>query len=305
MKVIGNSRCIRLADGQAWQITAVDGAAFLAEKMARMMMLDDCGSDELARIVFFPGEPDREKSHMIDLILDKEDQLAQPDDWVSRRMGYTRLWQNPGMRDSFYEVDRFGGETYDTYRILYSLYPVYTGAIGYGGLPVHASLIERDGSACLLLAKSGTGKSTCCRRIPPPWHALSDEEALIVATDSGYHVHSFPTWSDFIERNLNPSWDVQRHLPLAGLFFLEQSERDEAIRVGGGEAAISLFDFSLQIYGRYFEEMAADSIRESRKRLFTNACGVTSVVPAFKLRVSLEGKFWEKMEAAMVGSGLA
>ena len=49
-----------------------------------------------------------------------------------------------------------------------------------GGLPFHATLLEYQGQGIILAAPGGTGKSTCSRRVPPPWRACCDDEVLVV-----------------------------------------------------------------------------------------------------------------------------
>lgn len=77
------------------------------------------------------------------------------------------------------------------------LNPIFRQIIDYGGTCYHGGLIEYQGQGILLSGPSGTGKSTCCRRIPSPWQALSDDECLISWHDQHYQVQPLPTWSAF------------------------------------------------------------------------------------------------------------
>ncbi len=107
-----------------------------------------------------------------------------------------------------------------------SLAPIYLREQLFGGMPFHAGLVERDYMGFLISAPSGTGKSTSCRRIPPPWKPLCDDEVFIVKDSKGtYKVHPFPTWSEFFNgRKRHHLERFKRAVPLSAIFFLEQSK---------------------------------------------------------------------------------
>jgi SynChlorMet cassette protein ScmC len=181
-----------------------------------------------------------------------------------------------------------------------SLYPIYERALNSGGLPFHAGVVERDGKGVLLAAPKNIGKSTCCRRIPRPWNALCDEETLIVQdAQRQYLAHPFPTWSDYLTRGSNRTWNVQRYIPLAAIFFLEQAEADKVIPLGQGEAAALMNQSAMQVCVRNWMNLDGEKMRAFRKKLFDNACELTWAIPIFKLRVSLTGRFWEEMEKVL------
>jgi len=107
------------------------------------------------------------------------------------------------------------------------------------------------GHGFLLAGQGGTGKSTCCRRLPNNWKPLCDDESLIVLDKSKvYHVHPFPTWSDYIQKRAKNIWDVQGSVPLSAIFFLEQSEKDEVIPLSKEQSAILMTKSSKQAYDR-------------------------------------------------------
>lgn len=182
----------------------------------------------------------------------------------------------------------------------YSLYPIYQKAQDLGGLPFHAGLVESDGKGVLLAASRNIGKSTCCRRIPNPWDVLCDEEALVMRTDQEQYVaHPFPTWSDYLMKRSERTWDVQRYVPLSAIFFLERGETDEAIPIGQGEAAVQINNSVTQVLLRTHHYLDREEVKVSRKKLFDNGCDLAGAVPAFKLRVSLKGRFWEEIEEVL------
>jgi SynChlorMet cassette protein ScmC len=92
-------------------------------------------------------------------------------------------------------------------------------------------------------------------------------------------------------------------VPLAGVFFLEQAEIDEAVAIGSGQAAVRLTESAMQICGPLWRGLGAQEARRGRMSLFDNACQLARSIPAFVLHVSLHGAFWEEMEKALDGQG--
>ena len=115
-----------------------------------------------------------------------------------------------------------------------------------------------------------------------------------------YIAHPFPTWSDYFRKRSERTWDVQKHIPVSALFFLEQSEEDEVIPLGKGEAAVLAQQLAMQVCYRYFIQLDHEQVRNRKEMLFENACDLAKTVPAFKLGVSLRGRFWEKMESVLL-----
>jgi SynChlorMet cassette protein ScmC len=166
-----------------------------------------------------------------------------------------------------------------------------------GGLAFHAGLVEYNGKGYLLAGPGDTGKSTCCRRIPSSWRALCDDESLAVVDPNGmYRTHPFPTWSDYILRNSDNSWDVQYSVPLAGIFFLEQAETDDIRPLRDAEAAALINNAAVQVWNKFLLRSDISSKRYFKLKLFDNACKMAKKVPSYLLSVSLTGSFWEKME---------
>jgi SynChlorMet cassette protein ScmC len=192
------------------------------------------------------------------------------------------------------------GKKHEILQMRMALQPIYQRIQDLGGLPLHAALVERNGFGILLAAQGGTGKTTCCRRLPSPWRALSDDEALVVKDNNqGYLVHPFPTWSDYLLERSTRTWHIQNYLPTSAIFFLEQAEADEVVTVGQGQGAALVYQSATQVCARNWINLNSEKLSMLRKRLFDNSCDLAQRTPIFKLRVSLEGKFWEEMEAIL------
>jgi SynChlorMet cassette protein ScmC len=165
-------------------------------------------------------------------------------------------------------------------------------------MPLHAALLEKNGRGILIAGSGGVGKSTCCRRIPYPWHPLCDDEVFVARNNAiSYHAHPFPTWSEYLINGSDHTWNVQYHVPLAGIFFLMQSEVDDVEPLTQGKAAIHIYNAALEVWMRF----QMSQITEIRRRIFENACNIAKVVPSFILKARRDGRFWELMDDAIGG----
>jgi SynChlorMet cassette protein ScmC len=211
-----------------------------------------------------------------------------------------RIWCHNSIPDAECEVLFKNGAKFDFINMWFSLHPIYQRSISKGGLPFHAGLAELGGRGALLAASSDTGKSTCCRRLPEHWQPLCDDEALIVLDKNKiFRAHPFPTWSDYIWRESEKTWNIQSSVPLSGIFFLKQSEIDEVAPIGEGEAALLISESAMQICEKFWRNASEEEQRKFRRKLFNNACKMTKQIPAYRLGVSRNGRFWEKMEEVL------
>ena len=288
--------CLGLSDGKGWQIIAASGLKPWLDKLAFIMELET-GQDNpnnYPRLIFAPNSFEKE-------IRGKVPRFPLPQDgWNIYDFQALRAWLHPDVPDVFCEMGLEGDHNLDILRMSLSFYPVYHRAQDSGGLPFHAALVERNGIGVLLAAQGNTGKSTCCRRIPPPWQALCDDETLVVRSDSkGYHAHPFPTWSDYLFRRSKRTWHVERHVPLAAIFFLEQADADEVLPLGQGEAAVRVLQSAMEIWTGECIHLNTKENKALRKTCFENACEIALAIPAYLLHVSLFGSFWEEMEKVL------
>jgi len=298
---IAGTYLLPLSDGQAWRIIATEGVKSWVDRLAKIMGLSQCESNEYPRLIFiwnksFAGSG----SELIGRLGSDLKKGLPPEGWNPWNYSDLRLWSHPDAQDVVCEIGPVQGTEQDILRMRSSLQPVYQKAQDAGGLPLHAALVKRNGMGVMLAGPKNTGKSTCCSRIPRPWYTLSDEETLVImSNENGYMAHPFPTWSDYLTKRSNRTWKVRNHLPLSSIFFLEQSDTDEVTPIGLGEAAVFVYQTAMQVCHRYFTHLEYEQVRTRKEILFENACKLAKTVPAFKLRVSLRGRFWEKMESVL------
>jgi len=220
--------------------------------------------------------------------------------WKVQNLERVKIWSHPGSPVIICETGAEDHFDLDLIRMWAATYPIYQGAVETGGLPFHACLAGRDGAGVLLAAPGGGGKSTCARRLPPPWKALCDDETLIVRDPEGrYFVHPFPTWSNFFWGRKTRTWNVQEYISLSAIFFIKKGEKDEVIPMGRGEAAARMYQSAEQVCLRNWRDFSAEEERGEKERLFANACELSQNIPAFSLRVSLQGEFWKEVERVL------
>jgi SynChlorMet cassette protein ScmC len=286
---------LKLANGIGYQLTATGEAAEWLDKLASIMELNTCSKPNGYPKQIFIGNDsggDLPYKRYPGLNVD-----FPGEDWRLHDLKALQLWYHTHNHDVFCRFSEEEGCIPDIIRMWQALAPIYLRVKKAGGLPFHAGLAERKGQGILIAGHGDTGKSTCCRRLPHPWRALCDDETLIVR-DSGnkYLAHPFPTWSDFLDQRSSPSWNVQQHIPLAAIFFLEQAEKDEVLPMREGNAAIKINQAAAEVCRRNWRNMTTKEERLAKTRVFENACELAKAIPAYKLCVSLTGRFWDEME---------
>ena len=293
--------CIQLANGQGWHLVAAEEVRSWVDKLASVMELEAYGGNRYPKLIFIRGETDKKGREGPTCCLAPTMQANLPrKGWISRTLATIQIWSHREVEDVICEMGHQEGHELDILRMSLSIYPIFEGAQDSGGLPFHAALIERDGSGILLAASGDIGKSTCCRRLSPSWQARSDDGTLVVLDEQGrYLAHPLPTWSDFLWRRSEQTWRVEWHAPLSAIFFLEQAEIDEVVPMGRGQAAVLMTRSAMQVYQPNWIVLAQEKGRTVRRKLFANACEIAKSIPAFKLRASLNGKFWEEIEKAL------
>ena len=167
----------------------------------------------------------------------------------------------------------------------------------YNALLLHGALAEIDDCGVILAGEGGAGKSTASNRLPLPWHSLCDDATLVVRDPQGkYWAHPWPTWSKLLSGEPHVSWDVQRAVPLAGIFFLSRSQRIQIDPVGSGKAACMLAESAEQTSISIPHMTDQDDLRAHRLERFENACLLARSVPCYALNLNLCDPFWHEIE---------
>lgn len=222
-------------------------------------------------------------------------------EWRAQGNSGMLLLQHPMLRDVYcglYPDDKPAAA-----QMRRPLVPVFEEAIRAGGLPLHGALVERRGAGVILVGRSGAGKSTCCRRFPPGWHVLGDDLAIVARdADGGYRAQPLPTWSAFESGGSRWPCRANRSVPLRAFFFLQQVPDDGVESMPGAKAAL-VIEKACKEALLPFDFFSHGHVSFLGENIFANAVSLAAAVPAFRLRVSLDGRFWEKMDEVLKGPG--
>ncbi|MBW1744683.1 MAG: SynChlorMet cassette protein ScmC [Deltaproteobacteria bacterium] len=287
-----------LSDGNSWSLTGDPQNAGLVDRLASIMELKECASTSSPRFIFSSnGNTKVGSERAINLLVPETSSSRNRNGWHFYDHNTIRIWHHDDFADVICEVKVNKGREIELINMWFALHPVYQLSISKGGLPFHGGLVERAGQGFLLVASGGTGKSTCCARLPENWRPLCDDESLVVLTEENkYQAHPFPTWSDYLWQESDKTWNVEYSVPLQSIFFLEQSEADTVEPLGEGRAAVLMTESAAQICEKFWRNLAEEDKKKRRKELFDNACEMVKSIPVYRLKMSLEGRFWEKME---------
>lgn len=169
-----------------------------------------------------------------------------------------------------------------------------------GGVLIHGAFAELDGMGVILAAPGGTGKTTASNRLPPPWCSLCDDITLVIQDPQGnYWGHPWPTWSTFLDGGTGGAWNVQKAVPLKGIFFLTRAVADRTARIGHGRAVSLLVESARQASMNMEQNMPKDELRAMHLERFNKLYDLARVIPVQELHISLDGAFWREIEHAL------
>jgi len=286
----------RLLDGQTWGILPESGTGEWADSFARLL---GCGPLEvlpdntirLERILpeSVPGDGRPRAPHG-----------CEGAGWHVRTSPFLEVWRCPSVREVVCVLHETADFLHVREQMRCALFPVYDLTVRKGGLPLHGALVEHDGRGMLLVGRSGVGKSTACRRLPEGWNPLGDDLTLAVRIPGGgFAVHPLPTWSAVRPDAEIRTWDIKRGIRLSAIFFLIQAAADEILPAGKAMATVVLADAAMMI----FESVRVREQSLEKKLLggnvVANAAAMARSVPTYVLRLSLTGRFWEKIEEVL------
>jgi len=293
---------LRLVNGMEWHITADEASFPLLHDLCRILRLKPNPPKPDSRLLLIcrsAGAPGCSRLLSSVPAATREHGLPR-DGWTSEDRGVLRLWFHDQRPDVICETVRGPGRDLDIIRMQLMLKAVYHGIRQSGGLVLHAALVEHHGVGILLAGQGCAGKSTCCRRLPDTWKVLCDDQALILPQGSRYVAHPLPTWSEHFEGNAFSNWAIESHVPLAAVFFLEQSPTDAVVPMGQGRAASHMTQLAAEALRCTCSEHERLNEAVLRKGLFQDASAFAKHVPAYQLKVSLEGAFWTEMERVLL-----
>ncbi|MBI5400022.1 SynChlorMet cassette protein ScmC [Candidatus Saganbacteria bacterium] len=287
------SYLLRLIDGHKWELVAVGKEAkALLKKLAAIMQLIVAPISHHTKIYFYSLNNEK-------LFHQKIMKFFSPD-WRVRDFGTVKILDHPQEPHLIVGFDPSPNSHMEIHCLSFLLTYIYKEMINADGLPFHAGMVIKESKAYLLPAIAGTGKSTCCQRIPSPWQALADDETLIVKHGSQYWVHPLPTFSNFCRENVDQkTWAVEKAYPLAGFFFLKQAMEDGVESLRHNTTIGAVYNGAMQIFHRNLSGFPKKEITKMKLKIFNNAYNLTRTLPCHRLYFTLTGRFWNKMEVAI------
>lgn len=295
---------LRLADGNGWLIVATPETISWVEKFAGIMQLKVNGQDahkNWPRMFFCQYDSDQNNVQELMNFMDLRAKKIFPrGGWKATNFSSVWVWRHPEIFDIICEIGSEIDHQLDIVRMWTSLYMICLRTQSFGGLPAHAALVELDGKGVLLAGPGGSGKSTLCRHLPKGWCAWSDDQALIVRGRKGsYMVHPAPTWSVHLWQRTEMTWNVEKHLPLTAIFFIEPAAFDQVVPMGQGQAAAYLAESAMQVSSPSLNRLDQKEARAVKRELFENASDLAREIPAYKLQVTLKDRFCEEIEKVL------
>ncbi len=274
---------LALADGSRWGIAARNEEAIsIVSQLGCIMQLSICS-----------GAIETSNHSNLNRLLVQIDAQASVSDWyvplASKNDGVIVCVLRP--------ADFWGGPYVNLVRL--SLILAHE-AQAHGAVLIHGALAERDGMGVILAAPGGTGKTTASNRLPFPWRSMCDDTTLVVRNQQGYYwAHPWPTWSRFLDGEPGGTWDVQKAVPVKGIFFLVQAGNDRVDRVDPAQAVGLLGQSVEQVSAFMASGLSKEELRALHLEQFNNLCTLARVIPTHTLRISLTGTFWQEIEQTL------
>jgi len=295
---------LHFGHGVSWRLSGAGAAEIWLERFAHAMGLS-AARDGMRRQIVFEEMPMR-PGEFFGPVLRRHLKELPRGKWKVREFSNLAFFEHPAREEVFCELSPVREWRGRVDQMRRSLLPVYLDALASGGLPIHGALIAKDGHGVILAGCSGAGKSTASRRVPPPWQVLGDDLCLVVQDEKGTcRVHPLPTWSAFREDGKSGVCRSGSAVDLRAVFFLEQAPVDDCRALKSSTAAISLAASSLEVFRSVDIDFPSREEAVVKKGPYANAASLALRVPSFLLRLSLKGRFWEKIEEALGLQGKA
>lgn len=289
---------LQLANHLSWQFMAFGEAIPWAKELAHIMRLKNRPAAKNAVKIFILSQDNATPPiKRLPAVIKKS--LPQTD-WQSNDDKIARRWIHPKTPHTIFELGKYINHDLEIIKMWRVLAPIYEGVIENGGLPFHAGLIVKNKQGFILSAPGGTGKSTCCRRVPKPWQAWCDDECLILpAGDGKYRVHPFPTWSDHLwKKQSHNTWQVEKSVSLAKIYFIEQAKKEKALPLTSGLSAVIIHHTARQMCQKNWPKLDTTLPHAIKHKLFASACALARSVACYRLKVAKYGTFWKKIVSA-------
>jgi SynChlorMet cassette protein ScmC len=150
-----------------WTIIGIDKAIPWLERLAEIIKMSPAKALLGNCIIVLKS---RKLSTIVPLsLLPKNLAISLPKTgWSNHDQKHCQIWTHPKSKTVVFEINQETTSSINIIRMWTLLDIIYQQIIGKGGFPIHSALVKKRGKGVIIAAHGGTGKSTCCRRIPPP-----------------------------------------------------------------------------------------------------------------------------------------
>ena len=148
------------------------------------------------------------------------------------------------------------------------------------GCIIHSAGLVRKGKGYLFVGLSGAGKSTVARLSAPQAAVLSDDLNLLRLGGSGGHLFGTPFYGEYVGGGTNID------APLAGIYFLQQAEKNNVTQLDLKEALRRLLQ-SIMYFGDDQEETT---------KVLQLAQKICMSTPCYVLDFVVDDSFWRLID---------
>jgi SynChlorMet cassette protein ScmC len=290
---------MRLANQVSWSFHAMDEVRLWLHDFARILGLEP-GTAACYRMFFITQDQGAAAEFLNFFGIDLP---WTANGWrLYRHSKALRFGQHPISGDVVFELN---ADIIDHDEIKYiamwtALRPVFGSLVPKGGTPVHGASAALDGKGVLIAASGGTGKTTCYNRLPSYWEKLADDQALIVGNGrSRFRIHPLPSWSEYLYKRAENTWDIHQGADLCAVFLLEQDNTDAVVPVNSSTSAYELFKSCREVWESHWARLDRQTRVAQSRRVFENAADIVRQVPVYHLKATLIGRFWEAVERVL------
>lgn len=162
---------------------------------------------------------------------------------------------------------------------------------------IHAASVAYNGKGILLAAPGGTGKSTCCKRLPNYWKNICDDTSIIVNDKNVFFTFPMPTWSDLVWNRIKKNYDLMSSsIPISSIFFLCQSDILMSSYINKTLSLVETNQSILEAWRPFLFKIG----KKYKESIINNgilfAENMTSKIPCYYLELALDSNFWQEIE---------
>lgn len=168
---------------------------------------------------------------------------------------------------------RYPALTYEETEYMWTGSDFYKQLIEHNGIMLHSSCVEKDGSAYLFSARSGTGKSTHTHlwlKNLPGTSIINDDKPALVSENGVWYACGTP-FSGKTDENLNVK------VPVRAIVFIKRAEKNKVEKISSQEAIKLLL-----------EQTVRPTEKGKAEKMLDLVSGLLTSIPVLSLECNME-----------------